>query len=32
VVDWTVVRDEEAAATVAQTILAAQRPFAARPA
>lgn len=30
VVDWTVVRDEEAAATVAQAILAAPRPFAAR--
>jgi hypothetical protein len=30
VVDWTVVRDEEAAATVAAAILAAPRPFAAR--
>jgi hypothetical protein len=30
VVDWTVVRDEEAAATVAHAILAAPRPFAAR--
>lgn len=30
VVDWTVVRDEEAAATVAHAILTAPRPFAAR--
>ncbi|MBV8167724.1 MAG: DUF1194 domain-containing protein, partial [Alphaproteobacteria bacterium] len=30
IVDWTVVRDEEAAATVAQAIVAAPRPFASR--